>query len=213
MDWEHVLRFFRDGGAFMVPIALVLAVGVAIALERLWFLHRAQRANARLWRQLHPLLQRGQLEEAGHLLERSEALAAGVLRGAWARLPSARALTELETAMEEGLMESALRLERRTHYLSTLANVATLLGLLGTIVGLIQAFTAVAGVDPAQKAALLSRSISVAMNTTAFGLMAAIPLLLAHAWLQTRTHDATDQLELGAVRFLNLLAATRGLAR
>ena len=79
--------------------------------------------------------------------------------------------------MEESLMEVLPRLEKRTHYLATLANIATLLGLLGTIIGLISAFTAVSNANPADKADLLSASISVAMNTTAFGLMCAIPLL------------------------------------
>ena len=80
--------------------------------------------------------------------------------------------------MEESLMEVLPRLEKRTHYLATLANIATLLGLLGTIIGLISAFTAVSNANPTEKADLLSSRISVAMNTTAFGLMVAIPLLL-----------------------------------
>ena len=100
-------------------------------------------------------------------------------------------------------MESVPRLEKRTGYLSTLANVATLLGLLGTIIGLIAAFTAVADADPAQKATLLSQSISVAMNTTAFGLISAIPLLLLHAWLQTKTSQIVESLDVIAVRLVN----------
>ena len=83
--------------------------------------------------------------------------------------------------------------------------MATLLGLLGTIVGLIQAFTAVAQADPAEKADLLSASISVAMNTTAFGLMAAIPLLLAHSYLVTKTARLVDNLEKAAVKSINLM--------
>ena len=113
---------------------------------------------------------------------------------------------EIETAMEEGLMEVIPRLEKRTHYLATLANIATLTGLLGTIVGLIQAFTAVSNADPAQKADLLSSSISVAMNTTAFGLIAAIPLLLLHAFLTTKTTSLVDQFEMTAVKFLNIIS-------
>jgi biopolymer transport protein ExbB/TolQ len=107
--------------------------------------------------------------------------------------------------MEEGVMEALPRLEKRTPYLATLANVATLLGLLGTIIGLIAAFTAVANADPSEKATLLSQSISVAMNTTAFGLMSAIPLLMAHAMLQTKTTEIVDSLEMAGVKFLNLL--------
>ena len=100
-------------------------------------------------------------------------------------------------------MEVMPRLEKRTHYLATLANIATLLGLLGTIIGLIRAFTAVSTANPADKADLLSASISVAMNTTAFGLMVAIPLLLSHALLQTKTSQLVDSLEMAAVKFLN----------
>ena len=86
------------------------------------------------------------------------------------------------------------------------ANVATLLGLLGTIIGLIAAFTAVAAADPSQKASLLSESISVAMNTTAFGLMSAIPLLMFHAILQTRTNEIVDTFEMAGVKLLNIIS-------
>ena len=107
--------------------------------------------------------------------------------------------------MEESLMEVMPRLESRTHYLATFANIATLLGLLGTIIGLIQAFTAVANANPAEKADLLSASISVAMNCTAFGLMTAVPLLLIHAVLQTKTTELIDSLEMASVKFLNAI--------
>jgi biopolymer transport protein ExbB/TolQ len=114
--------------------------------------------------------------------------------------------------MEEGLMETVPRLEKRTHYLATFANIATLLGLLGTIMGLIQAFTAVANANPADKADMLSASISVAMNTTAFGLMAAIPLLLIYTVLQTKTTELVDSLEMASVKFLNILTEQRHTA-
>ena len=90
--------------------------------------------------------------------------------------------------------------------------VATLLGLLGTIVGLIQAFTAVSNANPAEKADLLSASISVAMNTTAFGLIVAIPLLLVHTLLQTKTTELVDSLEMASVKFLNTLTERRAEA-
>ena len=114
---------------------------------------------------------------------------------------------DIEMAMEEGLMEIIPRLEKRTHYIATLANIATLLGLLGTIMGLIEAFTAVASANPSEKADLLSASISVAMNTTAFGLMVGIPLLLVHSLLQAKTTEIVDSLEMASVKFVN--AVTR----
>ena len=119
---------------------------------------------------------------------------------------------DVEVAMEEGLMETVPRLEKRTHYLATFANIATLLGLLGTIMGLIQAFTAVANANPAEKADMLSASISVAMNTTAFGLMAAIPLLLIYTVLQTKTTELVDSLEMASVKFLNILTERKETA-
>lgn len=106
-------------------------------------------------------------------------------------------------------METVPRLQKRTHYIATFANIATLLGLLGTIIGLIQAFTAVANANPADKADMLSASISVAMNTTAFGLMAAIPLLLLYAVLQSKTTQLVDSLEMASVKFVNALSDQR----
>ena len=97
------------------------------------------------------------------------------------------------------------RLEKRTHYLATFANMATLMGLLGTIIGLIDAFTAVSNANPAEKAELLSASISVGMNCTAFGLMVAIPLVLVHSVLQTKTTEIVDSLEMASVKFLNAI--------
>ena len=98
------------------------------------------------------------------------------------------------------------QLANHAHYLATFANIATLLGLLGTIIGLIRAFTAVSGANPAEKADLLSASISVAMNTTAFGLMVAIPLLVVHAVLTSKTGDIVDSLEMATVKALNVFS-------
>ena len=123
-----------------------------------------------------------------------------------ARIKVTQDRDDVAYAMEEGVMEATPRLEKRTSYLATLANIATLLGLLGTIIGLIAAFTAVANADPSEKASLLSQSISVAMNTTAFGLIAAIPLILCHALLQTKTTEIVDSLEMAGVKFLNMIS-------
>jgi biopolymer transport protein ExbB len=108
--------------------------------------------------------------------------------------------------MEESMMEIIPQLEKRTPYVAMFSNIATLLGLLGTIMGLIEAFTAVANANPADKANLLSASISVAMNTTAFGLMSAIPLLLFHAKLTSTTGQIVDSLEMASVRALNTIS-------
>src|SRR5690606_25251825 len=119
-----------------------------------------------------------------------------------ARQGAVRRVDDVEKAMRTNLMKLIPRLDTRTHYLATFANLATLLGLLGTVSGLIHAFTAVASANPAQKANLLAASISEAMNCTAFGLMVAVPLLFIHAFLQTKTSDLISSLETAAMKFL-----------
>ncbi len=215
MDYLNTIaRFFQDGGAFMYPIALVLVIGLAIVLERWLFLTRARMSNRRAFDKMLPMLKKKEYAGAMQLAQSTKAPISRIIAAGIVRLQQTPRREEIEYAMEEGVMEALPRLEKRTPYLATLANVATLLGLLGTIIGLIAAFTAVANADPSEKATLLSQSISVAMNTTAFGLMSAIPLLLAHAMLQTKTTEIVDGLEMAGVKFLNLLSdMPQGMAR
>ncbi|MBT8136112.1 MAG: MotA/TolQ/ExbB proton channel family protein [Gammaproteobacteria bacterium] len=201
--YDAIVRFFQEGGVFMYPIVIVLAIGAAIALERFMYLSVAGVNSRRTWKKITPLLQSGRLAEAATVAADSKTAIGNVLNYGFERIKTARRRDDVEKAMEESMLDVMPRLEKRTHYLATFANLATLLGLLGTIIGLIRAFTAVAAASPAEKADMLSASISVAMNTTAFGLMAAIPLLLLHAVLQTKTTELVDSLEMAAVKFLN----------
>jgi biopolymer transport protein ExbB len=202
---QLIARFLQEGGPFMYPIALLLAIGLVIILERWIFLARARRSNRKAFEAIMPLMVKREFGRAKTLAEQTEAPVGQMVATGLDKIQHTRRRADLESAIEEGVLASLPRIERRTPYLATLANVATLLGLLGTIIGLIAAFTAVAGADPAEKAALLSQSISVAMNTTAFGLMAAIPLLLAHSLLQTRTSEIIDNLEVAGVKLINML--------
>ena len=204
-----IVRFFQEGGIFMYPIMLVFALGLAIAIERYIYLTAARTTNRSMWDTLTPLVQKSEFQQAMDLAARSKAAVGKILAYGLSRLQVSKRRDDIEIAMEEGLMEVIPRLEKRTHYLATFANIATLLGLLGTIIGLIQAFTAVANANPADKADLLSASISVAMNTTAFGLMAAIPLLLLYTVLQTKTTELVDSMEMATVKFLNAITETR----
>lgn len=203
--YSTIVNFFQQGGVFMYPIMIVLAIGVSIALERYFYLTHSTLVNRKTWNELMPLIKAGNYKQAMAVTAKSKAALGKVLNYGLSRTRSARRRDDIETAMEEGLMEIVPRLEKRTHYLATFANIATLLGLLGTIIGLIKAFTAVSHADPAEKADLLSASISVAMNTTAFGLMVAIPLLLTYTILQSKTTTLVDSLEMASVKFLNML--------
>lgn len=210
MNWlTSVLKFFQEGGIFMWPIAIVMVLGLAIAIERYLYLTRQAMRNRELWNELVPHLQSGNFRQAVQITSKSPSFIATILNYGLARIQSARRRDDIEKAMEESLMEILPRLEKRTHYLATFANLATLLGLLGTVIGLIAAFGAVATVNPAEKANLLSASISVAMNCTAFGLMTAVPLLVIHAYLQTKTTEVVDSLEMASVKFLNSITERR----
>ena len=202
-------RFFQDGGEFMYPIAIVLVIGIAIAIERWVYLTTVASRNRSRWQQIEPLLAQGNFRQAAQVSSQSESAIGQILTYGLARVQSARRRDDIEKAMEESLMGVMPQLEKRTHYLATFANLATLLGLLGTVIGLIAAFGAVATVNPAEKANLLSASISVAMNCTAFGLMTAVPLLVIHAVLQTKTTELVDSLEMASVKFLNSIVERR----
>lgn len=208
----NIINFFQQGGPFMYPIGLVLLVGIALAIERWVYLTLAKTSNRRAFDRLLPLLRKKDFGGVMDMARNTRAPIGRIVAAGVARMQQTPRRDEIEYAMEEGVMEAVPRLEKRTSYLATLANIATLLGLLGTIMGLIAAFTAVANADPSEKASLLSSSISVAMNTTAFGLMSAIPLLLAHATLQNKTTEIVDSLEMAGVKCLNIMSAANVFA-
>jgi biopolymer transport protein ExbB len=204
---NSAIGFFQDGGAFMYPIALVLLFGMAIAIERWFVLTAAKAANRRAFDRILPLLKKRDYPAAMEATRSMDSAVSRIIAAGLARMQQSARREEIEYAMEEGVLEAVPRLEKRTSYISSLANIATLLGLLGTIMGLIAAFSAVANADPAEKSNLLSQSISVAMNTTAFGLIAAIPLLLLHTSIQNKTTEIIDSLEMVGVKCLNILSA------
>jgi biopolymer transport protein ExbB len=189
----------------MYPILLVFAVGAAIAIERYTTLARVTRENQKAWEQVQPFLSKGDFDKAREVMGNDKSTVSQVLSMGLSLQGAVRRREDIEIAMEENMMEIVPRLEKRTHYVALASSIATLLGLLGTIMGLIQAFTAVANANPAEKADLLSASISVAMNTTAFGLMVAIPLLVVHAVLTSKTGEIVDSLEMVSVKALNVI--------
>ena len=191
----------------MYPILIVFAVGAAIAIERYVTLTRVTAENRSAWAQMEPALANGQFDEAREMTSRDESAVSKVIELGLARQGAVRRREDIEIAMEEGMMQIIPQLEKRTPYVALASSIATLLGLLGTIMGLISAFTAVANANPAEKADLLSASISVAMNTTAFGLMVAIPLLITSSVLTAKTGQIVDGLEMASVKALNVFSA------
>ena len=203
-----IVEFFVQGGIFMYPILLVFAVGVAIAIERYVTLTLLTKRNQATWAQVQPLLAKREFDKARELTAAGSSTVAQLLNMCLERQGAVRRREDVEIAMEECMMEIMPELEKRTGYVGLSANVATLLGLLGTVMGLIQAFTAVANANPAEKADLLGAAIAVAMNTTAFGLLVAIPLLVVHAVLTTKVAQIVAGLEMASVKTLNAIQST-----
>jgi len=191
----------------MYPILIVFAVGAAIAVERYVTLTLVKAKNQSAWNKVQPALVNGDFNEAREMTSNDDSAISQLLGMGLARQGAVRRREDIEIAMEEGMMEIIPQLEKRTPYVALASSIATLLGLLGTIMGLIEAFTAVANANPAEKADLLSASISVAMNTTAFGLMVAIPLLVTNTVLTAKTVEIIDSLEMASVKALNVISA------
>ncbi len=199
---------FATGGIWMLSILAVQVVSIAIMLERIVALYMARRLNQdAISREIDFDIRKGELDSA---MAKAERLGSSSPIGmvALAGLHSAKSLggrEEIQSKMDEVLIQENNRLEKRTGFLAMLGNVGTLLGLLGTIIGLIQAFAAVQNETALRKAEILTQGVSLAMNTTAYGLIMAIPAIIMYAVLQNRARHLADDLNQGALRLYNSL--------
>lgn len=201
---ETVAAFFRDGGIFMYLILTVSVIGTAIIVERGFVLLFKFNVDGRaLWEKVSKYIKEGHTDKAMALCKDSNVPLLRVLN---AGISTSRGSErDIQNAIDEVAVEIIPSIDKRIHYLATLANIATLMGLLGTIQGLIQAFSAVGVADPSQKATLLASGISIALYTTFFGLMVAIPMLSMYTIFQARAMRAIDEIDEFSVKLMNLL--------
>jgi biopolymer transport protein ExbB len=203
------VTMFKDGGFFMYLILAVAIVALAIAFERLFYVIFRANLNATVFMaQIQKLIMANNIDRAIKLCtQEPHAVLPRVVKAGLTR--SNRTEKEIENAIDEATLEIGPVVNKRTAYLSMLANVATLVGLLGTIMGLVQAFEAVAHASAEMKQTLLAAGISVAMYTTAGGLMVAIPTLILHSIIMGRTNKILDDVDQYGLKTLNLLTARR----
>ncbi|MEL7369797.1 MAG: MotA/TolQ/ExbB proton channel family protein [Myxococcota bacterium] len=208
MSFEAISHAFQEGGLGMYPIAVCSIFIFAITIERVQYLFfRASISKDAFVQQMRKYILAGNVGKALALCSQNPTPLANIIKSGLVKVNKSDA--EVQAAMDEASLRELPRLEKRTAYLAMLANVAMLAGLLGTIVGLIGCFSAVAVADPSEKATLLAKGISEAMNCTAFGLITAIPGLLFFSILQGKTQNLIDDINESSVSVLNLVVTNR----
>lgn len=209
MSFLNALIDMKEGGVWMIPILVVAVFALAIAFERLFYiLFRANINSTAFMAQIQKLIMANNIDRAIKLCNAEpHAALPRVVKAGLTR--ANRNEKDIENAIDEAILEVGPKVNKRTNYLAMLANVATLLGLLGTIWGLIEAFKAVATAPPELKQNMLAGGISMAMYTTAGGLMVAIPILLIHSIVLNRSNKILDDVDYYGLKVVNLLAARR----
>ena len=207
--FDKIAAAFSHGGFWMYPILICQLVTISIMLERGLALFKRRKLNQSSFAAtFEDQIRRGELDlviRKAQELKAENPVAAAIIAGSEAAA-NFGGKDEIQGKMDEVLLHENSLLDRRIPFLSMLGNVATLTGLLGTITGMIKSFAAVAYSNPAEKASLLAAGISEAMNATAYGLITAIPALLAYAILQNRANQLAEDLNQGALKAFNWLS-------
>jgi len=202
---NNIQNFFVDGGIWMWPIAFLGALAMGISLYRMCFLMFIYNCNGKsLSNQVTKLIISGQMDRAIKFCNSRATSILGRVLKTGVRFHG-QGENVIGAALDEGALKEVPKTTKYLNFLGVIANLATLLGLLGTILGLIQAFETVATAPADQKAALLGSSISIAMNTTAFGLMVSIPTLFVHSILVGIAEKISDEVDMYSVSLLNIL--------
>ena len=202
---QVISEFFTKGGFWMWPILFMSVVGLAVIVERFAFLFLKHNIDGvEFMKQIQRFVQGGNVDGAIKFCNQKPTALSMVVKEGLTH--AHRSPSEIQNAIEEASLQVTPEITKRGTLLQNIANIATLLGLLGTILGLIDAFSALATItDPEQQTKMLTNGISVAMNTTAFGLMVAIPCLLSHVMLSSITKKILDEIEHNSVKIENLL--------
>lgn len=205
---NSIASFIQSGGIFMWVIVLVWAVGIAISLERFFKLSFSMDVDGpSFMNELQRYILSNDIQGAIRVCSGSAAALPKVLKSGLKR--SSSSSQQIQNAIDATALEVIPKVELRLNYLQLIANISTLFGLLGTIQGLIQSFSAVAAADPAQKAELLATGISVAMNTTFLGLLAAISIMMIHTFLQSKSEKIINEIDEFSVKLMDILGTKR----
>ncbi len=199
-----ILEWYRNGGPIMHFILAVGVIGLAVFLERFYVIVVKAKINGRAFiERIIQLVRSGKAEDAIKLCAQSKAALPDM--GLLILRSRSRDEADLQNVADAAALAVIPRLTRRLQYLPMLANVATLIGLFGTIHGLREAFAAVASASAAERSAKLAAGIAIALNATGFGLLTAIPLTVLHSYLVQQAETIIEQVDEFSVRLINAL--------
>ena len=204
---QGINEAFKEGGWGMWPILVLSIFAVGLMIDRAIYLLRSSVDKGQFVSLMQKLVSQGNVAQAIKVCGGTSKPMTRIVQAGLMKIN--RPDPEVQAAMDETALRELPLIERRTGYLAMIGNVATLAGLLGTIVGLIKSFAGVAGIDPAQKAALLAKGISEAMNCTAFGLLVGIVSLLAFSVLNGKTQIILDDINEVSAQMMNMITASR----
>tara|TARA_Y100001970_G_C14213185_1_gene848097 strand:+ start:1408 stop:2067 length:660 start_codon:yes stop_codon:yes gene_type:complete len=200
--------FWKDGGSFMWAILAVWTFGLAISLER--FLKLSLKFDvdgASFMNEVQRYVLSNDIQGAIRICSGTGAMLPRVLKSGLKR--ASQSISQIQNAVDATALEVIPRIELRLNYLNLVANISTLIGLLGTIQGLINSFAAVASADPTQKSQLLTQGISTAMNTTYFGLVSAISMMIIHTYLTSKSDKIINEIDEYSVKLLDFLGTKK----
>ena len=204
---NFVANFFTEGGVFMWVILVVWGLGLAVAFERFVRLSGWDTDGPSFMNELQRFILSNDIQGAIRVCSGSKAALPRVLKSGLKRAGSSS--EQIQNAFDASALEVVPKVENRLNYLQLVANISTLFGLLGTIQGLIIAFSTVASADPSQKAEILAKGISVAMNTTFAGLVAAITIMIAHSFLSAKAEKIVGEIDEFSVKLMDLLGTKK----
>ena len=204
---QSAALFMEEGGVFMWIILFVWAFGLAITLERFKSMMSFDTNGLKLMNLIRGHVVANEVKKAIDLCSNTKAMLPYVLRSGLKRANQSK--EQIQDAIEAAMLDVIPQVEKRLGYLGLVANVSTLIGLLGTIYGLIQSFAAVATADPASKAKLLALGISKAMNTTALGLISAISIMVLHTILVSKSEKILSDIEGNSIKLIDLLGTKK----
>ncbi len=206
---NFIIHAFEVGGPVMYIILLVGLAVVFRIVEREMTLRKLKVSKEDFNERLFGMILKGDVREAIKFCDNQPAPLTNTMKAGLIQVLNKRSDEEVQVAMDAAVLRETPRIEGWTAFLAVFGNIATLVGLLGTIIGLIISFSGVAEADPAQKAEILSRGISEALNCTAFGLIVAIPALIAYGYYQTRVgHMINDMVE-SSMSLMNIVVANK----